>query len=390
VLCLDIGLTRVLAADHRDELPSLDLLALSESPVYEEDRVRREIIHRILSGMYENERVQLCSSDPERCSSKDFARYEEERDGVVGYSITIAMEAWDRYPTEVQDEVIRELVSRTWGGADTEYPPLFVTFAGEDRTTTPLDVLSPDSRKMFVNYPRRDSLRGGIGAQAFGPNCWYNAISAIADERSTYAKSRNISGGTWNKPRFMGPAEFRCHMKQFYQVSSPGFGDIARYYVDRPIYDGLVSRGEIHAAVVVGQADTLGDDGGLSRVVLTKNGYRPSNFLVYQDVRALDEMYLPPNEFGTPPSKVKKRRYFRVKEGASILDPATAGESASCYSAYRVDQSHYEKRWECLAGRLDPPPGESSTCYDYPVDGGDDEKEYRDPLRRMLFTLKLG
>ena len=41
-------------------------------------------------------------------------------------------------------------------------------------------------------------------------------------------------------------------------------------------------------------------------------------------------------------------------------------EESDCHAAYLIDLENYSDRWACLAGELDPPPGDGTTCYSYP------------------------
>jgi len=241
-----------------------------------------------------------------------------------------------------------------------------VRIKGKPQTASPLDYLAITSRDMFVTFGLPQYLVGGRGRNAYGPNCWYNGISAISDYDCRYAQDNELQSGDWKSPRFMGPTEFRQHMKQFVLVEQPQFGDVVRYYTDKPIYEGMIFGGEVHAAVYVGKEIYKNADGEevVRHVVLTKNGRSDLDFLIFQDVAKLDEIYASGIE-ASDGSKVKKG-FFRVKKGAKLLDPATADDASDAYEAYLVDLRNYRKRWACLAGRI-PPPVDGS-CYSFPED----------------------
>ena len=71
------------------------------------------------------------------------------------------------------------------------------------------------------------------------------------------------------------------------------------YYTDDPIYDNkLIFGGEVHAAVFVGK-ETYRNGAGkptTREIALTKNGRSDLDFLIFQDVRGLDETYCRPRE----------------------------------------------------------------------------------------------
>jgi hypothetical protein len=174
----------------------------------------------------------------------------------------------------------------------------------------------------------------------------------------------------------MGPTEFRFLITQkFEEVASPQFGDIVRYYTNDPVYTGLVYGGEIHAAIYVGR-EVITDEYGntTSRdVALTKNGRSDLDFLVFQHIDAMDKSYLTPLPNGHALLRMndgqdpRKKGYFRVKQGATILDPAQVGTSLDSYAAFLVDEINYRDRWACLAGRIDPPPGGNTSAYSFPA-----------------------
>ncbi|MER9851988.1 hypothetical protein NKJ55_32790 [Mesorhizobium sp. M0106] len=363
---------------------------LRHSQLYDEGRAGREAIKRIREGVYDRYTADLCIDDISRCKSEVFQPFKSEENGLTSYSITISSEKWDSYPSEIQFEVVQEILFYSWGHSNRSYPPLF---SETDRTSiSPLDFLSPSSATMFATFGSPEYLRGGLGGSAYGPNCWYNSISAIADNRSRYANSKKLSSGPWDKPRFMGPSEFRCHMKQFTAVADPKFGDIVRYYVEDPIYNEKdnVYGGEIHAAVFVGEDhQSSGVTPDSRQIVLTKNGRSDLNFMIFQDVKGLDKVYLGGGDdgFGTAAVHGGMKQFVRVMDGGSLFDPATASDTP-CYQAYRLDLKNYHDRWECLAGRLDPPPGQDKTCYDYPenwLTGKDKMAPPRTDLKLRIF-----
>lgn len=174
----------------------------------------------------------------------------------------------------------------------------------------------------------------------------------------------------------MGAVEFRFHMCQFEPVNEPAFGDVVRYYLDDPIYSpsDSIFGGEIHAAVFVGNEAYTGPDGkpAVRQVALTKNGRSDLDFLTFQDVRAMDEAYLKPLPSDHPlmarykGRDPRKKGFFRVKDKAQVLDPAAVGKRSEAYAAYLVDRINLQDRWDCLAGKIPPPPGEGTGPFDYP------------------------
>lgn len=345
---------------------------LISSPLYSEERVINEIIDRIRSGVYNGYTVDLCVDDPKRCEVDVFEPYKKEREGKIVYELRLDKGMWPCLHAEVQQAVLREIIYYTWGHPTKAHPPLDVSISETDKSS-PLDLLSPHSKKMYLQFGQPEYLVGGKGKNAYGPNCWYNSIAAIADKDSHYAHKKNLAKASWEKHRFMGPTEFRFHMNSFEEVSTPQFGDIIRYYTDEEIYSGIVFGGEIHAAVYVGRADIDADGKGtLREIALTKNGRNDLNFLMFQDVEAMDEIYLAKLPEDSPLLKKsggkdpRKKGYFRVKSGSKLLDPAEVGKISDCYAAYLIDQLNYRDRWDCLSGETDPPPGDNDTCYDYP------------------------
>ncbi|MEQ1952399.1 hypothetical protein [Mesorhizobium sp. CN2-181] len=148
-------------------------------------------------------------------------------------------------------------------------------------------------------------------------------------------------------------------MRQFTAVETPAFGDIIRYYRAEPVYQGDAFGGEIHGAVFVGDDDSFrGDSSSADKVFLTKNGRSDLNFLIFHDMQGLDDLYK-----GGPENL---KHFFRVNEGAAIVDPAVTEGTSACSGAYLIDRKNYKERLDCLAGRIDPPPGEGKSCYSYP------------------------
>lgn len=251
--------------------------------------------------------------------------------------------------------------------------PLGRQHKGAPTDASPLIYLSSNSADRYLRFAAVEQLHGGVGGSAYGPNCWYNAIAAIADVSSAYARSQALSPTSWGRPRFMGPNEFRRLMQSFTPVSTPQFGDIIRYYTDAPLYGGyrnLVYGGEVHAAVYIGKEIYTSEDGSkvVRDVVLTKNGRSDLDFLIFQDVRGLDEEYLSSTELPAVDSSQQiKKGYFRVQKGSALLDPASAGRLADTYGSYWVDIKNYTERWLCLGKLISPPAGDNMTCLNYPV-----------------------
>ncbi len=358
------------AAAHAGEVV-LQTTPLLTSPFYDRARVEKEVIERIHTGVYDGYQAELCVDDPARCDAAVFKPYKVES----GYILKIQKGTWNSLPAEVKDAAVREIVYYTWGHPKRTYSPVDVVIKGDPLGASPLSYLSPKSAERYLRFARSEWLLGGAGGDAYGPNCWFSAISAIADGRSTYARAQMLAPAVWEKPRFMGPTEFRLHLRQFTQVSEPQFGDIIRYYTDQPIYGGfqdLVFGGEVHAAVYVGKETYAAKNGqsGVREFALTKNGRSDLDFLIFQDVRGLDETYLSP--LGATPAvpedqKIKKG-YFRVKRGVSLLDPVESGKLSGAHGGYLVDNKNYADRWLCLAKLIGPPAGEGKNCYSYPAE----------------------
>ena len=170
----------------------------------------------------------------------------------------------------------------------------------------------------------------------------------------------------------MGPTEFRFHLRMFFdEVESPEFGDIIRYYTDEEIYSGIVFGGEIHAAVYVGREVVTDKYGNTTSrdIALTKNGRSDLDFLIFQDVSAMDEVYLSKLSEDNPlirqfnEKDPRRKGFFRVRKGSKILDPGSVGISSDSYAAFLIDQFNYKDRWACLAGRIKPPPGGNTMSF---------------------------
>lgn len=353
----------------------LQTKALIDTPLYDKARVETELIQRIEAGVYEGYQAELCIDDLPRCNSDVFEPYKKVENGQINYVLTIQKAAWSDLPLPVKEEAVHEIVYYTWGDAKRPYSPLDVVINGVQPKTSPLTYLSAKSNEHYLRFAVPESLHGGLGGKAYGPNCWYNSISAIADGNSIYARSKMLTPTSWDRRRFMGPSEFRHHMQNFTQVLIPQFGDIIRYYTDAPLYGGyrnLVYGGEVHAAVYIGKeayTDEVGNK-AVRDIALTKNGRSDLDFLFFQDVRGLDESYLASAEDTasvTNSSHLIKKGYFRVNRGATILDPAMSGKLAGSYGSYLVDIKNYMDRWLCLGKFISPPVGKNLTCLNYPV-----------------------
>lgn len=335
---------------------------LIETNLYRPALVRQKIINRIEDGAYDGYTVDLCIDDPSRCEGEAFEPYKKVVNGEVSYSLQLEDGVWDDLPSPVRQAVIREILYNTWGHSRREYSPVSVSFGG-DLDLSPLFFLNPKSSDLYLNFSRPEYLLGGQGQNAYGPNCWYTSISSIADDKSLYARSTGLAAASWDQPRFMGPTEFRAHMEQFDQVEEPRFGDILRYYTEETIYEGMIFGGEVHAAVYIGE-ETYSDKEGrvqVREIALTKNGRSDLDFLIYQDIAGLDEIYLGGD------TRIQKN-YFRVVPGAKLLNPATDGRVSYQHSAYLIDMRNYTDRWLCLAGVIPPPQGDNTTCYSYPLE----------------------
>lgn len=355
----------------------LETVLLRTSQLYDKARVEAEVSQRIQDGVYDGYVAKLCVDDPTQCSADVFKPYKRaDSEKTTLYSLKIQQSDWNKLPPAVKDAAVQEILYHTWGHTKRAFSPVDVVMKGDVFGASPLAHLSPDSARRYLRFAKPEMLIGGRGVNAYGPNCWYNAISSISDRSTAFAQAQMLVPATWERARFMGPTEFRLHMQQFTQVKEPRFGDIIRYYTDDPIYGGfknLVFGGEVHAAVYVGKETTTTPDGAtvVREIALTKNGRSDLDFLVFQDVQGMDALYLaPPTKDGAKPGlgTVIKRGYFRVNRGASLLDPTTTGKLSGAYDGYLVDNKNYADRWLCLAELADPPPGEGKSCYSYPVE----------------------
>ncbi|UZM15851.1 hypothetical protein LZV00_08985 [Pseudomonas kielensis] len=113
----------------------------------------------------------------------------------------------------------------------------------------------------------------------------------------------------------------------------------------------------MHAAVYIGKENYTREDGSkaVRDIALTKNGRSDSDFLIFQDVRGMDENYLRSGEVPAVDSSQQiKKGYFRVNKGSSLLDPTSAGRLADTYGSYLVDIKNYTDRWLCLGKMISP------------------------------------
>jgi len=300
-------------------------------------------VKRIEEGIYDGYTSDLCIDDLNRCKLPEFEKYKQDS----AYELKIQKNNWAGYPEIVKKEILNEIVYYTWGHPGKKYNSLAVTFPDK---SSPFAFLSSKSMGMFMVFPPPEYLKGGKGTYAYGPNCWYMALSSIIDSSASFSKLNELTSSFIGKPRFLGPSEFRCFMRNFEKVDTPRFGDIVRYYTDSAYYNESINLydGEVHAAVYIGK-DT---SSGIKDIVLTKNGRDDLSFLVFQDMKGLDELYL---------SKDKKdpriKGYFRVKKGLRFDDPSICGPCSQCYEGYKIDSINYQGRWDCLAGK-----GSSGTC----------------------------
>jgi hypothetical protein len=365
----------LLAATARGGEGDLKSTPLISSNLYK-TQAEKQIVERIRAGAFDGNTVELCTDDLPKCDSDEFKRYKKVGDdGKTTYPLTIQQTDWEGLPRVVKGAVIRALAYFAYEypsreSSKPEYAPIDVVMRRGLVWTSPLSLLSPNSGDRYLKFADPSSLIGGVGSNAYGPNCWYNAIAAIADYRAPYARGQLLARASWDRPRFMGAAEFRHHMRQFTEVKEPEFGDVIRYYTDDPVYDEDrdIYNGEVHAAVYIGREEYAGGEGKktVHDIALTKNGRNDRNLLVFQDTRGLDWMYLKdPGGQNTPAGERIKKGYFRVKRGASLLDPGTVGRASDTHAAYQIDQRNYADRWLCLAKLIDPP-GKDKDCYDYP------------------------
>ncbi len=311
---------------------------------YNSKKVAALIINRINEGVYNGYKVDLCVDKPERCESLSYSKVTKKDER---FFITISNDEWSEYPDQLKDEILNEIIYYTWGHKKNKYSPLVVT---TQNNSSPLELLNPSSKEMFMNFSKSEYLKGGNGKNAYGPNCWYNAISSIVGSKSQYSKSKQLRASDWNRPRFMGATEFRCYMDKFEKVDAPKYGDILRYYSDSTYYDEsiILYNGEVHAATYIG-ADTSNK---IEEIILTKNGRNDLGFLILQDSKESDSYYL-----STDDNDPRVKGFFRVKPKSKFFDPAICGKCSDCYEAYKIDSINYHKRWKCLSGEL-------NTCYD--------------------------
>lgn len=313
------------------------------------------IIDRIKDGYYNGYTVELCPDSLNRCNTiKEFEQY-KKNDG--SFITKISSEEWKNYSPSLKKEIIFEIIFYTWGTEQQKYNPLIITF----NENSAFDFINKKSSSMFMEFGKNNYLKGGKGRNAYGPNCWYNAISSIVDSSAIYSKHNNLNSSSWNEPRFMGPTEFRCFMKKFIKVENPIFGDVVRYYTDSIYYDKSLDiyNGEVHAANFMG-IDTAKN----KEIVLTKNGRNDLGFLIFQDLKGVDSYYLS-DEKEDP----RRKSYYRVKPNSSFYDPALCGECSSCYNAYKIDSINYVNRLNCLAGKIEKDTcNNNASCYCYPQD----------------------
>ena len=355
--------------------------------------LRKKISRGFQVGIYDGYEAALCVDDLSRCNSDIFKSYKMEVDGQTKYSLTIQKNEWYKLPAAVRSEALRDIVYSTWGHANRTYSPLDVVIKGDPLGASPLTYLSPKSVERYLRFAAPEWLIGGLGRDAYGPNCWFNAVSTIADSGSAYARSQFLVSASWNRPRFMGPTEFRHHMRNFTKVSQPEFGDIIRYYTDDPIYDNkLIFGGEVHAAVFVGKEAYRNGAGKPTtrEIALTKNGRSDLDFLIFQDVRGLDETYLSPSGNDTSNAQTQiKKEYFRVKRGAALLDPAVSGRLSGAQGGYLVDLKNYTDRWLCLANLIGPKA--RGNCYSYPEEWStlpDESAQPAPPAASLKFNVQ--
>ena len=327
---------------------------LVESPYYDDARVEQEILRRIEAGIYEGYTVDLCIDDLSQCDCDLFDEYRKE--GKETPILILKTSEWAKLPEPIRAATVREIKYYTWGHPNRADSPRDVVMAGEPLRTSPLTLLSPHAATAYLQFVSPKSRKAGVGESSYGPNCWYNAIAAVADEGSAYARSRLLKPAAWGHPRFMGPVEFRHHMNNFVKVDTPQFGDIIRYYTDEPIFEGGrgIANGEMHAAVFVGTESWHDKNGDLKtrQIALTKNGRNELSFLMLQDRPGLDKKYIKPPAKGNEAGPLVKRDFFRVKPRSDIRDPATCGELAAAYDGYMVDNRNMADRFLFLAGLL--------------------------------------
>ncbi len=321
---------------------SLITAKVIKSKQYDVKEAEQEIVARIKLGIYNDYEVDLCIDDLKRCNIEEFTKYKKDS----SYTLTLSPGEWNSASDLIKKEILNEIIYYTWGHEEKKYNALDVSFTNNE---SPFDFINVKSKEMYKVFSKPRYLKGGKGKYAYGPNCWYTSISSIVDKDCKYSRLFNLKSSTWDNPRFMGAAEFRCYMSKFEKVSSPQFGDIVRYYTDSAYYDESIDlyNGEVHAAIYIGVDSTISKE-----IVLTKNGRNDLNFLLFQDVKGLDELYL-----GTNDKDPRIKNYFRLKAGTTFFDAAICGSCSDCYKAYKIDSTNYQQRWECLVGRI-----QSDTC----------------------------
>ena len=137
------------------------------------------------------------------------------------------------------------------------------------------DLLSAYAKKWAYKY-----------SQFNGPNCYHTSISAIFLN--------------WNKHRYMGPSEFKCHLKTYFEEipKLEKWGDLIGIFTK--------SGTPIHGFTYLGPDRKSPKD----IIVFTKNGYAQSRylFMTYSDVYRI---------YGGPSTQVKLYRPI-----AMAVDPS--------------------------------------------------------------------
>lgn len=135
------------------------------------------------------------------------------------------------------------------------------------------DLLSPYARRWAYQSSEFD-----------GPNCWHTSIASI------------FPG--WQRPRYMAPEEFECHLKtSFEKITEPSqWGDLIRVHLGDE---------EVHGFTYLGVQ--RGDPG--KQIVFTKNGYAQGYYLFMDLETVLTQVY-PGNDV----------EFYREKNVA--IDPA--------------------------------------------------------------------
>jgi len=353
----------VFSAIARSETPQLRSRPLVQSASFDRAKAVAVIEERLVRDVYSGYPVDLCIDDPRRCDCEAFQEYRISENGTVSYKLTLKSGDWKTLPEVVKKEVVNEILYVTWGVGKPTFPPLDVAFVDGKTETSPFSKLSAAAAERYLTYARPEAHAGGVGRNAYVPNCWFNAISAICDESAEYARLRSLAKANWAHPRFMGPTEFRLHMKNFDETHEPQFGDIVRYYTDEAYYDGMIYCGEVHAAVYLGVESFQGSDGkpATRELALTKNGRSDADFLIFQDIAGMDQTYLSPaGGTAQTPQRTVKKGYFRVRRDSSVINPVICGTVSSAYAGYVLDQKNYADRFLCLSGTV--PPAEGGNC----------------------------